>query len=424
MKKICFYGLLLPLIIFSCSSTRLPSGGQAVTIPEDFFGIVHAGQSLELKEENILEELKCVWVLSTFYWNSIEPKKDSFDYSYYDKLVDGNKKHGRKIIALLGYEAGFSYPKLKNKKYISKEYLPFFLRYVEETVRRYKGQVDVWCVWNEPNILAWRGTDREFFELSKLTAGVIRKTDPDAYIIGGAFSRTPVGFIKRMHKAGAVEGLDALAIHPYDFNPSGSMRLYDLFTKTISEINYSAPVWVTEVGYPIGGWSPVNISYKKVPEYLIKTIAGISARGARTLLWYQINDDWEVGKTSFDFEGFFGLLNEDFSRRPGSWAYELCARFLPGSRYFPELPKKENIPSNIVSFCFLDGVSGDNTLILWNDRKNTQKIELNLPATALLHDISTGQNVSLPAQASLDVTEKPLFITWRGPETPCVIKKR
>jgi len=424
MKKICFYGLLLPMFIFSCSSTKLPSGGQTVIIPEDLFGLVHAGRSLESKENEILDEMGCVWILRTFYWSSIEPQKDNFNFDNYDKFVIENKKQGRKIIALLAYGTDFSYPNGKNKNYVSKKYLPFFLRYVEETVRRYKGQIDVWCVWNEPNIHFWSGTEREFFELSKLTTDVIRKADPDAYIIGGAFSRTPVGFIKRMHKAGAVEGLDALAFHPYDINPSGSIRLYDLYTKTLSEINFSCPVWVTEVGFPTGGWSPINISVGKVPEHLVKTVAGMSARGARALLWYQVNDGYEVGKISFDFEGFFGLLNKDFSRRPGSWAFELCARFLPGSRYVPELPKRENIPSNIVSFCFLGGISGSNTLILWNDRKNTQKIELNLPAGALLHDISTGQSVSLPTDASLDVTEKPLFITWQGAETPGIIKKR
>jgi len=424
MKKICLFAFLLPLFIFSCSSTKLSSGGQTVTIPEDFFGLVHAGRSLESKENEILAEMGCKWVLNTFYWHSIESQKDNFDYDYYDKFVSENKKQGRKIVALLGYGTDFSYHNGKNKKYVSKKYLPFFLRYVEETVRRYKGQIDVWCVWNEPNIHFWNGTEREFFELSKLTTDVIRKTDPDAYIIGGAFSRTPVGFIKRMHKAGAVEVLDALAFHPYDINPSGSIRLYDLFTKTLSEINFSRPVWVTEVGFPTGGWSPINVSNDKIPEYFVKTVTGMSARGARTFFWYQVNDELNAGEKKFNFEGFFGLLNKDFSRRPGSWAYGLCARFLPGSRYAPELPKRENMPSNIVSFCFFDGISDSNTLILWNDRKNKQKIALTLPASALLHDISTGQNVPLPAETSLDVTEKPLFITWQGPETPCIIKKR
>jgi len=421
MKKTFFCGLLLSVLFYSCSSAPPPSGGQ-VTIPEDFFGIVHAARSHDEKEEKLLEQMGAKWILNTFYWHAIEPEKDRFDFSNYDLYVNEAKKHGKKIIGVLGYASNYTFP--KGDYYISKKNMPLFLRYVEETVRRYKGKVDVWCVWNEPNIKFWKGKDSEFFNLSKLTTEVIRKTDPDAYIIGGAFSRTPVGLIKKMQRAGAIEVLDALAFHPYDFNPTGSIRLYDLFTKTLSKINYSGPVWVTEVGFPVAGWSPVNVSVDKVPEYLVKTVAGMSARGARALLWYQINDELNSVDKIIDFEGFFGLLNKDFSRRPGSWAFELCARFLPGSRYIPELPRRENIPSDIVSFCFLDGISGNSTLILWNDGKGAQKIELNLQAGALFHDISTGQSALLPANASLDVTEKPLFITWQGPETPSIIKKR
>jgi hypothetical protein len=422
MKKACICGLLLSMMFYSCS-TPLPSGGQ-VTIPEDFFGIVHAARTQEEKEEKLLEQMGAKWILNTFYWSSIEREKDLFNFSGYDKYVNEAKRQGKKIIGVLGYAANYLSPNGKSGYYISKKNMPLFLRYVEETVRRYKGQVDVWCVWNEPNIKFWMGSDSEYFELSKLTTEVIRKTDPDAYIIGGAFCRTPVILIKKMQKAGAVKVLDALAFHPYDINPSGSMRLYDLFTKTLSEINYSGPVWVTEVGYPTGGWSPAKVSIDKFPAYIVKTVTGAAARGARALLWYHMFDSLESGKTSIDSENYFGLNNKDFTRKNGSWAYELCARFLPGSSYIPELPKRENIPSNIVSFCFLNGISGNSTLILWNDRKDTQKIELNLPATALLHDISTGQNVSLPADASLEVTETPLFITWQGAETPCVIKKR
>jgi hypothetical protein len=202
------------------------------------------------------------------------------------------------------------------------------------------------------------------------------------------------------------------------------MRVYDNFTKTLADINYSGDVWVTEMGYPTGGWYPTRVSMNKFPAYIVKTIVGAAARGARVLLWYEMFDSLDAGKKSMNSEKHFGLIRNDYTRKTGSWAYELCARFLPGSRYVPELPQRENIPSNIISFCFLDGISGNNTLILWNDNKNIQKIELYLPASALLHDISTCQNTPLPANASLGIGEKPLIITWQGMDIPKITKKR
>jgi len=419
-KNLLAYSLFI-LLLISCTSTPLPSSGQ-VTIPEDFFGIVHASRTGKEQEEKLLDDMGCVWVLYTFFWHNIEPEKDIFDFTQYDKYVNGSKRQGRKIIGLLGYSTYYLYNG-RSKDYISKKNMPLYLRYVEETVRRYKGQVDVWCIWNEPNITFWDGKDREFYELTKLTTQKIRETDPDAYILGGVFWRSPTSFIKKMYNAGGFNGLDGIAFHPYAVNPSDCMNVIDKFTKTLSDINYSGPVWITEVGYPTGGWYPTKVNQKKYPVFIAKTLTGAAARGARALLWYEIFDRVDVGKFSLDSEKHFGLLNKDLSRKQGSWAFELCARYLPGSRYVPELPQRENVPANIVSFCFLGGVSGNNTLILWNDKINTQKIEVNLPSTALVHDISTGKNTPLPVNSTVNITNKPLIITWQGTDVPRIAEK-
>jgi len=420
-KTIIYLNLIfICLFINSCTTTPLPSGGQ-VTIPEDFFGIVHASRTGKEQEKELLDEMGCVWVLYTFFWKNIEPEKDVFDFTQYDNYVSGSKRQGRKIIGVLGYTPSYFYDG-GIKDYISKENMPFYLRYIEKTISRYKGQVDVWCIWNEPNIASWDGKDSEFYELTKLTTIKIRETDPDAYIIGGAFWRSPTNFIKKMYKAGGFNGLDGIAFHPYGANPSDCMNVIDKFTKTLSEINYSGPVWITETGYPTGGWYPTKVNQKKYPVFIAKTLTGAAARGARALLWYEIFDRVDAENPSLDSEKHFGLLNKDLSRKPGSWAYELCARYLPGSRYVPELPKRENVPASIVSFCFLGGVSGSNTLILWNDKRNTQKIEVNLPATALVHDISTGKNSPFPVNSTVSITNKPLIITWHGTDVPRIKK--
>jgi len=398
----------------------MPTGGY-VNIPEDFFGVVHAGETRSVEEYMLLDEMGVEWILATFYWSSIEGKKGTFDFTEYDDFVDTARKNGKKIVAVLAYATDWLFPEGKYKRYIAPENIPHYLHYVEETIRHYKGRVDVWSIWNEPNFMFWDGSDKEFFELTKLAAQKIRETDPDAYILGGAFWRAPGGFIRKMYEAGAMENIDALAFHPYALNPEGSMKVYDNFLKVLSEINYHGPVWVTEVGYPTGGRYPViKTTLEKYPAYVVKTIAGSAARGARVLLWYQLFDGYNEGivmkpnKT----EDHYGLVYPDYDRKNGAWAYELCARFLPGSRYTPEFPQRENIPGNIVSFCFLGGLTGSNTLILWNDKNKTQKLNLFLFARALLHDISTGESRPLPAGTALEIGKQPLFITWQGAEVP------
>jgi len=409
---------LFLIIVFSCSSTPLPQGG-SVTVPEDFFGMVHAGHTNSSEEYELLDTMGVEWILTTLYWRAIENEKGKFDFSGYDTYVDMVKRNGKKIIAVLAYEAPWLFPDGK-KKYISPENMPHFLHYIEEIVRHYQGQVDVWAIWNEPNFMFWKGSNKEFFELSRLTAQKIRETDPGAYILAGSFWRAPRGFIKNMHKAGGMENIDALTFHPYAVNPAGSMMVYDTFLKVLPEINYTGPVWITEVGYPTGGWYPTKVSLEKLPSYVVKTISGAAARGAKNLLWYQLFDAYNEGEVpdTRNSEHYFGLIYPNYIRKDGFFAYELCARFLPGSRYTPEFPERENIPSNIVSFYFVGGMPENNTLILWNDRSKVQKLKLLLPVPFLLYDISTGKSRPLSAETVLDIGEKPLIITWKGTDIP------
>ena len=423
MKRISHSIFIYPvifLLVISCGSTPLPKNN-SVRVPHDFFGMVHAGITESDEEYSLLKEMNVVWILETFYWGRIEWEPGNFNFSRYDRYVDKAIMEGKKIIAVLAYDASW----LNNgrQRYVSPENIPHFLNYVEETVRHFQGRVDVWSVWNEPNFLFWSGSDSEFFELSRLATQRIRETDPDAYIIGGAFWRTPAGFIRGMHRAGAMEGLDGIAFHPYALNPVGSMRLHDRFLNVLSEINFTGPVWITEMGYPTNGWFPLKISMEELPSYVVKTIAGSAARGARVFLWYDFFDHFNEGEipkgTSLTkkTEASYGLAYPNYQRKNGSYAYELCSRFLPGSRYAPELPIRENIPESIVCFSFLEGAAGNNTLILWNDT-GTINVNLMVPGPAVIYDISTGAGSPLLPEASLAIGSEPLFITWQGTDIP------
>ena len=421
-----FLGALHALMALSCSSTPQPRNGEIV-VPQDFFGMVHAGETESNEEYALIDEMGISWISYTFYWHRIEKERGRLDFSWYDNFVDAAKSKGKKIVAVLGYEADWLYPEGKSKKYIGKEDIPLFLNFVEETVRHFEGRVDAWEIWNEPNFMFWAGRDNEFFDLTRQAAQRIRGTAPDALILGGAFWRVPKGFIKGMHKAGAMENLDGLAFHPYAASPARVMKLHDNFLKILSGLNYQGSVWITEIGYPSSGWFPIRVSLEELPSHVVKTITGAAARGTRALLWYELFDSYNEGEVppgTRNSEKFFGLAYPNLGRKNGAWAYELCARYLPGSRYRSDLPMMENIKSSIASFCFMNGASGNNTLILWNDRDSVQKAKLRLAAPALLHDISSGRSRALQEDALIDIGKEPLFITWQGTETPKIFMEK
>ncbi|WP_461255421.1 hypothetical protein [Treponema sp. R80B11-R83G3] len=417
--KFVFIVLFFSMVSMSCSTTSKTSSKQ-VAVPPDYLGIV-AGMAVE--EYPFLNEMHPAWVRKVFNWHQIEREKDNFNFTFYDDFVNNAKAHEKKILAGLAYSTPWINNGI-NKDYISREDFQYFINYVEVTVKRYKGKIDAWEIWNEPNWLFWKGTDKEFFELSRLAAIKIREVDPDAYIIGGSFQRLPSNFIINMKKAGAMENLDALSFHPYDVNPKGAIRLLDNFFNLASKINFNGDIWISEIGYPTSGWYPSTVSLKNLPSYVIKTIAHAAVRGTRVLIWYDFKDSYKFGEypNKFNSEMYFGLVYSDFSRKSGAWAYELCARYLPGTRYNPELPLKEGIKSNIVTLCFIGNESDTNTLIIWNDVNIKQKIKVAIQAVISIHDISSADNYSLSDEAIVEISNKPVFITWQGSSVPHISK--
>ena len=399
-------------ILLSCSTTNVQRS-LSNQIPFDFFGLVHAGSTGSPEEYQLLDEIGAVWLLQTFYWENIEKEQGVFDFSWYDNFVNSAKENNKKVIAVMAYGTPWTGDK---HRYISKENIHHFLNFLEVTVNRYKGKVDAWQIWNEPNFVFWKGSNNDFFELSKQSAQRIRETDSDAFIIGGGILRAPRNFIKGMYNSGAFENIDAVSFHPYSLNPYWAMKIYDDFLKIMDEINYKGEIWITEIGFPTGGWYPTRVSMEKFPSYVIKTIVESIARGARTLMWYQFADNYSEGDypDKMNSEDYFGLTYSNRTKKSGGFAYELCARYLPGSQLNNDFHVRENVPSNVVSFCFINGKMNKNVLIIWNNKNRLQDVKITSGSPFVLYDIVTGISNIMPSETFLKITNMPLFITWEG----------
>ena len=410
---------ILPVLaaaFLSCASAPEPDLLAERDIPVDFAGIVHAGGTRTRKEYAYLDYLGARWLLHTFYWESIEVEDGEWDFLSYDALVDRAKAEGKKILGVLAYDTWRLHDDKNARRYIPPEKLPGFLDYVRETVSRYRGRVDAWCIWNEPNFIFWNGTKEEFFELARQTAGAIREVDPEVIILGGAFNRGVLGlpedFIRGLFESGAMEQADGVAFHPYELNPPRTARLYDQFRDIVDDYGFGDKIWLTETGYPTGGWYPTAVSEKKFPAYVVKTVTLLAARGAQKLLWYQLFDPHK--RKQGNSEDFFGLVRSRREyRSKGAEAFRLCAVFLPGTTYYAQYPLRENIPDSLRAFYF-EG-NGGGVLILWNEGLAAPRVRLDLPGTGhLRHDPVSGDAAALPADAVVKAGSTPVFITWQG----------
>jgi len=274
--------------------------------------------------------------------------------------------------------------------------------------------VGAWCIWNEPNSRRfWNGTVDEYTELIRQAAAVIKEIDSNVIVLGGAFNRNviglPIKMISSLFESGAMENVDAMAFHPYELNVNRSIRLYKQFEEIINRYGYNDEIWVTEIGYPTGGWYPTKVSEVNFPLRIIKTFTLLAAGGAKRVFWFQMFDAPNPSKNNS--EDFFGLVrSENDYTSKGAEAFRLCASYISGSVFYSLT--QSDLPASLRVFYFKKENGG--ALVLWKDGFGYAQVSLKLPGMEhLRHDIVTGNASSINYDITIRVGSEPVFITWR-----------
>jgi hypothetical protein len=413
----CLFWFILGVL--SCATTTF-SADRNYRIPEDFIGISPDRSALEKADYERLDEFGVRWTRRTIRWTDVEPEEGNWDFSGWDTYVEDAKAAGKKVLLTLGFDNRWLYKNRREHRNLGAGELPYFLTYVEKVVDRYRGKADAFEIWNEPNGWFWYGSNRRFFELSKRAAQRIRETDPEAVILAGSLFRVQERFVRGMFEAGAMENTDAISVHPYASNALGTIRQIDTLRRILEEYNYPGEIWVTEVGYPTSGIYPTGNNLKKYPEYIVKTIASLAARGVRNLMWYEFMDEYnrDEAPDPWNPSNYFGLIYPDNTRKNGAAAFILCGRYLPNGEYRPDFSERAGLPPSITALYFR-GKDDSNTLVLWNDSFGKRSLRLVIPGTERLrHDISSGAAEPLPGETLVSLTRTPVFITWNGNSDP------
>lgn len=195
-------------------------------------------------------------------WAKSEPKKGKYNFAWLDHHVDGLLDqgihpwmclcYGNPIYTDYGYD-------LDARIFGDGPVMDAWLKYVRQVVKRYKGKVTMYEVWNEPDGAVNSEGQRfsnwaEYANLFVQTARVIREEDPDAKIAAfGAFSITKDYFVKGMaciKKLGGADLADYVTYHAYIPNPDD---LYEPITKLLNdcrEFNPNVRLLQGECGCP------------------------------------------------------------------------------------------------------------------------------------------------------------------------------
>ncbi len=279
-----------------------------------------------------------VWVREELNWNNIEPSNDNWNFGATDEAVDKLRGRGQRVLGLLVYSADWASTCSSCNsatKYQPKE--NDWYDFVQTVARRYRGKIDTFEIWNEPNIdRFWKPSPNGAAYAATLQTAVraIRSVNPSAHIISGGTSGVDVDFLESVASAGGLNDVDGIAVHPYRdnispeevrFSPDHFLNELRKVVAFIHRQGKKQRLWVTEFG-----WTSNQLSDSQQANWLIR--ASVLARTIpelENIIWYDLRND-AGGDAN---ENNYGLVRRDFSEKQAMSAFRAMSNRLEGTRF-------------------------------------------------------------------------------------------
>lgn len=227
-------------------------------------------------------------------WRTLERRQGQFDVPReYDAYVEAAVEAGLEPLIILDYGNphydGGDKPR-------SPEARRAFALYAEFLVSRYRGKVKRWEVWNEWDISiggTTPGTAQDYVALLREVYPRIKKRAPEITVLGGSVTPGGVerGWLEQMLQAGALDFLDQVSIHTYNYGATGPERTPEAWAAwmlrvedTLRKYNRGrdVPLAITEMGWP----SQID-RRGTPPEVVAAYLARLYLAGAHDALSYR-----------------------------------------------------------------------------------------------------------------------------------------
>ncbi|MBN1313404.1 MAG: hypothetical protein JXB30_18500 [Anaerolineae bacterium] len=273
-----------------------------------------------------------------FNWRDHEIEPDKWSWVKSDSAIQSWNRTGIKVHAIMHYPPPYALvnpdglmPINLDAPYYSTQ--PSFSRFCYTFALRYKGQIDSYEVWNEPDLTVfWEGSATEFATLQKGCYLGIKAADPGVTVAMAGMTYTDLRFfgdvlrqISRDPQAPSNNYyFDAAAVHMYgdpELVYSLTVKAQDVMAKYGIT---GKPVWITETNVALrNADSPPHAGLgteEEVAWYVLQAASNAHAAGAEKLMFFRLNDA-DMGET-------WGLVKNNGTPRSAYRALQLASTVL------------------------------------------------------------------------------------------------
>lgn len=382
------------------------------------------------------EAAKAVWVRRFIGWNEMQLERggpiNSGILAYLDQLTAQAQLRGKKV--MFAFNGAPSWANGSSDPLVPPTNADEFAQFVQFIANRYKGKVQAYEMWNEPDASEfWHGSSpspEAYTPLLKAGYTAVKAVDPAAIVLAGPLTGNNYRFVEGLYRVGAKGYFDGVSTHtdtacnlksPYDYyrDPDGRIGQYTFMgfrevhqvmsdngdgdkIMMMTELGWSTTTEIcnrtARAGTKAGGVSEADQNlflrqaYNCLDQYPYM----------RAGIWFNLRDT-----TSANTElSRYGLLHHDFAPKPsyssmievgekGNVLREPCGDFTP-----PEVtiyqPRQGEIFNGILNF----------TVSAKDDQSDIARIRV-------LADNKRLRSVVKPKNG-----EKASFYWWRAQDAP------
>ncbi len=209
------------------TGTRVPENLQAMSSPDYAAQVFLWGNAASDRDLNLAKDAGLRWVKQSFEWRYIEPHvKGQYDWGEPDRVVAAVNGAGLKLVARIDNQPEWVRADKVFPVVGPPDKLSDFTDFLSAVATRYKGKIQAYQIWNEPNLAREWGNKppdaKAYTEMLKAAYQTIKAADPDAVVISaglapttasGAIATPDVEYLKQMYKAGLKGNVDMVGVH-------------------------------------------------------------------------------------------------------------------------------------------------------------------------------------------------------------------
>ena len=247
-------------------------------------------------------------------WFRCEKEKGVYDFAWLDEVVDNLLAIGVKPWFNVGYGNPVYMDDISNEYavgcvplYYGEEALQGWRNYVFALAEHFKGRVDEYEIWNEPDLDGhwfWYPAERnakDYAMLVRLSGNIIREIIPEAKIGMNIAHVSNLEYTAEVANHLSHGDIDFVTYHYYNRLPEAPYfeRDFPKFKNIFISRGFDVEFWQGETGFPSWSYSPHYIVYEGFESeraqavwHLRHAIVDLS-HGAKRYSLFQIADMWE-----------------------------------------------------------------------------------------------------------------------------------